>query len=599
MRVDQLEIYGFRQLHGSYQFSPGLNVLVGENEAGKSALQWALIRLFYGFQQGARLKPSEGKERDAEKPWNGRAFGLSARLTSAKDQQFELTWDFDQGALTLVDAVSGKDLSDAVRGKGESSLVGQRLLGVTYREFVAMACSLQGQAANLGVSNSVELAERLRNYVDTGSQESGVDQAVETLQRFRTEQIGLRRGAQALLQGRPLAELTAQLESVKERRLQALQLRKEATELTALTEQLSSDLRQSKEQEKSLQTAFSAKEAKQLEEAYEQAQRLTAEASEIKVVKRPFYVLVAFLLTSISIAGYLVGANIATSAVLFVVGLAVVGFGLLTEQQKSQRLEAINSALETHLDGRSLKELESSCGALKGRWQGEVAAAYRDLSKDDLRDELFKQQQRSSQIDVELAKAATRLESLESETLLTAELDEQRAVLEEKITQAAVAAEAVELATETLNEVVSARHREVMPQIESVVTPYIDQITAGRYTKATVGSDLSLTLTDPSSGRQVLSDRLSAGTQDQLGFALKLALVELLDSSGRTVPLLLDDPFTNYDSNRRELVLKLLSDQAVKRQVFVSLTERSVAKQVCSEVEGAALVDIESSSIFS
>ena len=62
--------------------------------------------------------------------------------------------------------------------------------------------------------------------------------------------------------------------------------------------------------------------------------------------------------------------------------------------------------------------------------------------------------------------------------------------------------------------------------------------------------------------------RLSSGTRDQLYFALRLAVCQVL-SGKESVPLILDDPFLTWDSKRMERGLWLLQSLAKERQIIL------------------------------
>ena len=69
--------------------------------------------------------------------------------------------------------------------------------------------------------------------------------------------------------------------------------------------------------------------------------------------------------------------------------------------------------------------------------------------------------------------------------------------------------------------------------------------------------------------------RLSTGTRDQLYLALRLAVCKvLLDQEDETVPIVLDDPFVNYDDRRAACGMKLLREIARERQVILLTCRR-------------------------
>ena len=71
---------------------------------------------------------------------------------------------------------------------------------------------------------------------------------------------------------------------------------------------------------------------------------------------------------------------------------------------------------------------------------------------------------------------------------------------------------------------------------------------------------------------------LSKGTVDQIYLALRLAMVQCLSETGESIPLLLDDPFANYDDSRLEHTLRLLSRLAVKNQVVLFTCREDVVR---------------------
>jgi DNA repair exonuclease SbcCD ATPase subunit len=73
-------------------------------------------------------------------------------------------------------------------------------------------------------------------------------------------------------------------------------------------------------------------------------------------------------------------------------------------------------------------------------------------------------------------------------------------------------------------------------------------------------------------GKTIPFGALSCGTQDQIYFAIKLSLLHLVDGGTRGskhLPLFLDDPFVNFDHERRKRVLPLLKKISTSHQLFL------------------------------
>ena len=62
---------------------------------------------------------------------------------------------------------------------------------------------------------------------------------------------------------------------------------------------------------------------------------------------------------------------------------------------------------------------------------------------------------------------------------------------------------------------------------------------------------------------------LSRGTLEQIHLALRLALVEHVDSGRETVPLFLDEVLVNWDNMRLHKCLEILHELAGQRQIFL------------------------------
>jgi uncharacterized protein YhaN len=118
----------------------------------------------------------------------------------------------------------------------------------------------------------------------------------------------------------------------------------------------------------------------------------------------------------------------------------------------------------------------------------------------------------------------------------------------------------------------SARERTLVRAQDSLAPragAYLAELTEGRYSSTKVDSDLNVLVAEPQSpGGVVAPGRLSKGTQDQLYFALRLALIDLLFPGARP-PLFLDDPFVKFDDARRQAALTLCQRIAQQRQVIL------------------------------
>lgn len=121
------------------------------------------------------------------------------------------------------------------------------------------------------------------------------------------------------------------------------------------------------------------------------------------------------------------------------------------------------------------------------------------------------------------------------------------------------------------------RFREAhQPDVLKRASGYVRTITGGRYERFDYDEDENLRAYPaghpdrPASGRPwPVEAPLSQGTLDQIYLAIRFALVDHLDESKESLPVLLDETFVNCDPDRRRRCYEIFPEAAARRQTFV------------------------------
>jgi hypothetical protein len=166
------------------EFAPGLTVVAGENEAGKSTLAECVIRTLFGY-------PNQRFNEDLKRyrPWAPGA-PFRARIAFAMDdgREFETTRDFadDVGATTrTLDTQEQVDEWGGNRKDGP----GSSALSLSLEAYTAAAVIRAGELRHDDPDGFASLSERLMSVVGAAGEE-GADAAVAALQRFANIDIG-------------------------------------------------------------------------------------------------------------------------------------------------------------------------------------------------------------------------------------------------------------------------------------------------------------------------------------------------------------------------------------------------------------------------
>jgi len=74
---------------------------------------------------------------------------------------------------------------------------------------------------------------------------------------------------------------------------------------------------------------------------------------------------------------------------------------------------------------------------------------------------------------------------------------------------------------------------------------------------------------EANSGELRLAEQLSRGTQDQLYFAMRFGVLDLVSNENEPCPSFLDEPFAAYDRTRLSEAFKILDEEAKRRQLIL------------------------------
>ncbi len=153
------------------------------------------------------------------------------------------------------------------------------------------------------------------------------------------------------------------------------------------------------------------------------------------------------------------------------------------------------------------------------------------------------------------------------EDLLKAQ--EQLSAVTEDLERERERLEVYKLTLDTMNAARSATMVRAQDELGPKSSSYLKLLTNGRYSDVEVESDLDVVIKSPNEAKDTIEpNELSKGTQDQLYFSLRLALVDSIFRDA-SPPLFLDDPFVKFDEERRQAALGLCQQIAKQRQVLL------------------------------
>lgn len=160
------------------------------------------------------------------------------------------------------------------------------------------------------------------------------------------------------------------------------------------------------------------------------------------------------------------------------------------------------------------------------------------------------------------------------------EVEEERAEMARRVEELEFEAEAAAYAASVIEEVARDKHARIAPRLAQLASQYLSDITGGAYRELMISRDLRISVRIPQTAalNEEPEKRLSKGTVDQIYLALRLAMVQSLNEAGESIPMLLDDPFANYDDTRLERAMRLLTEVSRRSQILLFTCREDVAR---------------------
>lgn len=192
MRFDRIDALAFGPLEEAVlELAPGMNVVYGPNEAGKSSWHVALYSGLCGMRRAQGNSKDVQKFTERHRPWDGRRWEVHAVVTLADGRNIELRHDLANKASSVRDTnIAGKDYANEIMHEGAPD--GSRWLGLNRRTFLSTACVKQAEILGI-LDNPAMLQDDIQRAAATAGADSTAAAALQRLENFRRDFVGSNR----------------------------------------------------------------------------------------------------------------------------------------------------------------------------------------------------------------------------------------------------------------------------------------------------------------------------------------------------------------------------------------------------------------------
>lgn len=574
MKINKLKINSYGKLkEKEINLENGINLIYGENEAGKSTLIKFIINSFYGISKNKKGK--EFSDYEKYKPWTGEEFSGKINYELDNKEKYELFRDFNKKNPKIfnenMEEITKEFNIDKNKGNEffyEQTKIDEDLflstLAINQKEV-----KLEKQTQNI-------LIQKIANLVGTGDDNISYKRAIDRINRRQLDEIGSERSREKPINiiSRKIEELENEKEELEKYRDYKYNFEDEENNLNDEILKLENEnnfligIKLLNENEKIEKEKINIKENIE-KENLEKINIIKNKINEIKINNKNIF-------EKYSEKKEINNKN------------KKIKNKEKIEKNNFEKInqEIINLENEKNILEKNSNELENEINKLKNNFNLKI-----NLEKEKIKNKYLNKIEKNKINNYlnlfELEKINFELENLKKEInnlklkLHSLELDKKN--IEPKLDNLSKIEEelvynneqkvnlqklnlSIMLAKQILEKSYDEMKNSVTPKFTENLSKNISKITNGKYSKVKFNEETGLVV-ELENGDNVLAEKLSVGTIDQLYLSLRLSMVDEL--SEEKVPILLDEAFAFYDNSRLENILKYLNENYKNRQIII------------------------------
>ena len=631
VKIHKLKINAYGKLKDTeIIFDDNINIVHGQNEAGKSTILNFIVNMLYGISKNKNGKPYSNFEK--YKPWEGEEFSGKIEYALDNNENFEVFRDFKKKNPQIFNEKK-EDISKQFnidKSKGNEFFYEQT--GMDEALFLSTIVVNQ-EEVKLGKSEQNILIQKIANLVGTGEDNVSYKRAIDRINRRQLEEIGTERSRE-----KPLNILLRENQNLEEEKIKLEKYKNSKYEIEKnknnLLENLSNleielnylnEIKKIYEQEKIENEKIKIKEniknendkkinvnkkeildiengnKKILEKNNQKINKLIENKNKLKNKMIILFIILIlinslqFIFIKNTIIKYIFLLTLPTFLIFSILFFKnkKIKIKILEKENKNEE-EKINKEKNNYLNENKIieknnMELENEIQELKNQLYSKINLEIEKIKNNYLNKiknnkileiknlngintEIENKQKEFNTINIKLHELDLDKENVEPKVDNLIKIEETIVNNNEKIVNLKTLEKSMNLAKELLQTAYEKMKNTVTPKFTENLSKNIHQITDGKYTNVMVQDDNGLVV-ELENGNYVEANRLSVGTIDQLYLSLRLSMTE--DLSSEKMPIILDEAFAYYDTKRLENILNYLANTYPDRQIILfTCTER-------------------------
>lgn len=595
MKINKLKINGFGKLENKeINLKNNINIIYGDNEAGKTTLLKFISGMFYGISKNKNKK--EISDFEKYMPWADKEFSGKIKYTLDNNEEFEIFRNFAKKNPQIYNQ-KGEDISKKFnidKTKGNEFFYEQT--GVEEAMFLSTTL-VEQKGVVLDNNNQAVLTQKIANILSTGEENISYKKTIEKLNKKLIEEVGTERTI-----GRPLNILCDKIEKIEKEQQQMQENENLKNELNEKIIKTKDKIKEKEIKINLIKEIKKIKENNNLEEEKIKINNNLKEEEKIKInnleekikenknnkeIKNNRDLIIFIILIILNIVLFIFKFNKIINLTLLVMTLIFIIIKIINNNKnnKLKNKKEKKYFSEINLIKNNIEKIQENIDNIKKEKnekekniKNEIKENYfQKIGQKEIEDYFLKDINGINEILEELENEISTLKlqqyTIEIDYNNIIKQEEKKAknkeilegLIEEK-EEILKLEKSINIAKEALERAYKKMKEEITPKFTKNLSLIVERISNNKYKKTKYIDEEGLVV-ELENGEYVNANKLSIGTIDQLYLSLRLSAME--EITNEKMPIILDETFAYYDDKRLENILRYLDKELKEYQVII------------------------------
>lgn len=617
MRIEEVKINGFGNIKNKeIKFEDGINLVVGDNESGKSMLMAYIKAIFFGIYKSRKRDVIQ--EKDKYTPWMGDDFSGTLTYILDSGERYTIFRDFERGKIKILNE-NGQDITIKYRlDKETGSKFLEDQVGIDKQAFMFSTYSMQNSVV-LSSEDKLQMVQKLSNLATTGEENVSYNRLKEKITLKRKEEVGTSKTTTMPINlvNNKITSIKNEIKRMREKNLENMgatenerKIRGKFNEVEC-KRKLIEDLKTEKIKQQAGDHILKDMRQKILEKREEINKKQDVKHDILEKhsafvhnkIKNIVLLLVMIVLEALVVffkPNLLKKQDIVSDVAIYgivpfvsVILFFIMHFHTKTKIEKdfSKKSEEnrdlekeINiirkdiMAQEKDLD-KQKREIESKEKLFRTMLIAEYCGTINDKYLDKImKYNLDELRQEEKNIDEEYTNIIQELSTIDAKRVIANKELEKKAFMEEELEGLEKEKQefedlngAYEIVLQGLEQAYNEMKKSISPSFVNKISKFTNIITDGKYKSVVLDGEQRVKV-KTEKGDYIDLEKLSVGTIEQINLGLRLSI--LSEITPENMPLFLDESFVYYDKKRMNKILEVLYKDLKRQVILFSCTDR-------------------------